>query len=399
MATFTYKALTESGRMMNGTLEAGSHEEATQQLDTMHLQVNRLDRCETPISGKPLSRNEFLLFNQQLASITEAGIPLEQGLRELARDIASRRMRQLITDIADDLEQGTSIAEAFEKRQAQFPSLYAHLLKAGVASGRLSDMLMSFNRQIELSGQTRRIVFEALAYPGTVLFFAAIIISGIFYWVIPSFKEILQEMVGGHLNPVTHFFLNASEHVIAFWIVVGVLALGVFLLWSILANSATGRRTRETLLLKVPGLGAIYHAGILARLAEALGVSISSGCNLSEGFRMAATTTASENLLNEASSLAEHLEAGHAPLEAGQFCRLVPHLFLYSVQLGIQRNDLTENLNSLAGMYTEQTRRGQAHLQAILMPLLIVLLGGFIAFFVIAIFLPMIQVVTALGGG
>ncbi|MCK5173499.1 MAG: type II secretion system F family protein, partial [Planctomycetes bacterium] len=143
MATFEYNALTSGGRLMRGTIEAASHEQAGELLTDMQLTVNEITKAVEKPAKTAVGRNEFLMFNQQLASITKAGIPLEKGLRELAKEAGSRSMRKLITDIVSDLEQGLPIDTAIEKRQKYFPALYGRILKAGVETGRLSEMLTS----------------------------------------------------------------------------------------------------------------------------------------------------------------------------------------------------------------------------------------------------------------
>src|SRR3990172_7923864 len=114
----------------------------------MQLSVNSIDAARPQKLKTAIGRNEFLLFNQQLASIAKAGIPLERGLRELAADVSSNSMRRLIDDIAGELEAGVSIEEAFEKRQKRFSPIYGRILKAGVETGRLSEMLTSLNRHL-----------------------------------------------------------------------------------------------------------------------------------------------------------------------------------------------------------------------------------------------------------
>ena len=163
MATFEYNALTSAGRLMKGTIEAGSREEASELLKQMQLSVNSIDKAKPKKPRTAIGRNQFMLFNQQLASITKAGIPLEKGLRELSTDVGSKSMRKLIDDIASELEAGVKIEEAFKKRQKRFPPLYGRILKAGVETGRLSEMLTSLNRHLELAGRTRRIIFEAIS--------------------------------------------------------------------------------------------------------------------------------------------------------------------------------------------------------------------------------------------
>ncbi len=195
MAMFQYQALTQEGRLMTGQLEASSSDEAQTQLEQMSLTVDSLEKVKKSLSKTAVGRNEFLLFNQQLASITKAGIPLEQGLREVSRDIASPKMRRLIEEVAHDLESGMGIDQAFSKRETQFPMLYSRILKAGVETGRLSEMLTSLNRHIDLGNQTRRIIVEAMTYPGIILLFAAIILTGVFQFIIPQFEVVLEDMV------------------------------------------------------------------------------------------------------------------------------------------------------------------------------------------------------------
>jgi type II secretory pathway component PulF len=110
---------------MKGTIEAATPQEAGETLERMQLSVNSVEKAKPEKPKTAIGRNEFLLFNQQLASIAKAGIPLERGLRELASDVSSSSMRRLIDDIAGELEAGVNIEDAFEKRQKRFPPLMA----------------------------------------------------------------------------------------------------------------------------------------------------------------------------------------------------------------------------------------------------------------------------------
>jgi type II secretory pathway component PulF len=396
MATFQYNALTGAGRLMKGTIEAGSPAEAAEALKQMALNVSLLEKASPTPLRTPVGRNEFLLFNQQLASITKAGVPLERGLRELAHDVASKSMRRLIDDVAGDLEAGVPIKEAFGKREKQFPPLYGRILKAGVETGRLSEMLTSLNRHLELAGHTRRIIFEAISYPLVILTLGAIIITGVFRFVIPQFETVLEEMVGGHLNPLTRGVMGLSHHVLSFWLTVGVLFGAGVVGMMALASTPAGRRLREGLLLRVPVIGRLYYNSILSRMAEAMAVLVGAGCDIPEALRLGAVSSGSEKLVLDSEVVAGHVEQGSNILEAGRWARLLPRLFLYSIQLGAQRNELQDNLYSLGEMHADQARVGQAHLQIILLPLLLALIGGVIATAVLAMFLPMIQVVTSL---
>lgn len=399
MATFKYNALTSAGRLMKGTIEAGSREKAVELLKQMELAVNSIEKAKPKKPKTAIGRNEFMLFNQQLASITKAGIPLERGLRELASDISSKSMRKLIDAIAGELEAGTSIEEAFEKRQKHFPPLYGRILKAGVETGRLSEMLTSLNRHLELANQTRRIIFEALSYPAVILALAAVILTAVFWLIIPQFGLILTEMTeGSELPKLTRLFLSMAENVVPFWIGVGFLVVAILFIVRILSSFPAGRRFKESLFLRALVIGRVYHSSVLSRMAESMAMMVAAGSDMPACLRLASGSTGSEKLVLESEMLASQIEQGANILGAGQFCKMIPRLFLYSIQLGTQRNELQDNLYSLGQMYAEQARCGQSRLQAVLLPIMIVLVGGFIFLAILAIFLPMIQIVTGLSG-
>jgi type II secretory pathway component PulF len=381
---------------MKGTIEAGSPQEASELLKQMQLAVNSIEKARPQRPSTPIGRNELLLFNQQLASITKAGIPLERGLRELVKDVTSKSMRKLIASIAVDLEAGISIEQAFESRQKRFPPLYGHILKAGVQTGRLSEMLTSLNRHLELANYTRRIIFEAMAYPAVVLTLGSIIITGIFLMVIPQFGAVLEEMVEGRLPKLTSLFLTMAKNVVPFWISVGLIIAAILLLLTMLSSFPAGRRFKESIFLKVPIIGKVYHSSVLSRMAEAMAMMVAAGTSLPACLRLASGTAGSEKLIAETETLTVQLEQGANILEAGRFCKMIPGLFLYSIQLGTQRNELQDNLYSLAQMYANQVRCSQARLQAVLLPVMLIVVGGILAMAILAMFLPMIQVVTGL---
>jgi type IV pilus assembly protein PilC len=400
MATFEYSAMTASDRLMKGIIEAGSVQEATELLEQMRLKVNSLEKAMPERPKTLIARTEFLLFNQQLASLTKAGIPLEKGLRELSKDVASRPMRKLIDSIATDLEAGMSIERAFEKRKQHFPPLYGRILKAGVETGRLSEMLTSLNRHIEITNQTRRIVFEATAYPAVVFVIASIIMTFVLVFLIPKFRGIFEEMLGrGQLPAATLFIFALSQHVLYFWLVVGCLVVAAVGINTILKSSMGGRRIREAIILRIPAFGALYHSTILSKMAEAMAMMVAAGCDMPTCFRLGPDATGSEILTKEGDIIAGQIEKGAGILDAGQFCKVMPRFFLYSIQLGSQRNELQDNLRSLGDMYAQQVRSAQTRLQGLLLPVMIIIVGFFIMLCILAMFLPMIKIITTLNVG
>ncbi len=398
MALFEYRSCTQAGRLMTGTLEAADVDQARASLDELGLQVTELEQAKAPPSPQSVGQNEFLMFNEQLASLTKAGIPLERGLRELAADAGSAKMKSLITGIVTDLEQGIPIDQAVEKRQKHFPPLYGLILKSGIETGRLSEMLASLNRHLQIEQRTKRIVMEALCYPMVVLCLAAVIITGVFVFIIPSFAEVLSDMSDGRagLPFLTQTVLDMAGHVGTFWAVTGIIIASLVFFWVSLSASPAGRRFKESILMHLPLIGRVYKNGLLARLAEAMAVLINAGCTMDAAVELSGQSSSSEILKRDCSIIAEQLRQGFNILEAGMNCSAIPRLFLYSIQLGSQRNELKNNLNGLGQMYTAKTYSLQSQLQAVLLPILIIGVGGTIAVIVMAMFLPMVRMIEVM---
>jgi type II secretory pathway component PulF len=258
-------------------------------------------------------------------------------------------------------------------------------------------MLTSLNRHLELANQTRRIIFEALSYPAVILSLAAVILTAIFMIIIPQFGPILTEMTeGARLPKLTRLFLSITEHIVPFWIGVGILVAVMVFFVRILSSSPAGRRFKESLFLRMLVIGRVYHSSVLSRMAESMAMMVAAGCDMPACLRLGSGSTGSEMLLLESEMLAKQIEQGANILEAGQFCRMIPRLFLYSIQLGTQRNELQDNLYSLGQMYSDQARCGQARLQAILLPVMLIVVGGILAMAVLSMFLPLITIVKHL---
>ena len=399
MAIFQYHALTGGGRLMKGTIEASSADQAGQMLAEMQLKVDSLEVSPAATPRSPVGRAELLLFNQQLASITKSGIPLERGLRQIAADVDKPSMRKLVLDLAADLESGTSVEDAFSRRQSLFPPLYGHIIKAGIRSGRLSEMLISLNRHLETTGRTRRIIFEAMTYPAVVLAIAAVLLTAIFKLIIPSFRQIFTSDFGGNLPGLTKMFLGIADNVIPFWIGVGIVIAGIAVTLAALSGSTGGRKLKESAYFRVPVLGRLYHRSMMSRLSDAMAVLVGAGCDLPAAARLAGAATGSQTFLDETEQLAAQLETGGNIAEAGALCRHIPPLFFYSVQAGYQRNELQDNLYSLCEMYDQQARTQQSRLQGLLLPVMICLVGGVLALAITAMFLPMVSLLQAVQGG
>src|SRR5437763_3453156 len=146
LASFAYLATTSEGEQVQGNIEAYDLQDASRRLAAMQLQVASLAPAGKAIRAKPIGAADFIAFNQQLAQLTAAGLPIEQGLRLIAQDLRRGRMRSSIHNVVAELERGMPLSEAFERHQQNFPPLYSRLLDAGIRSGNLPAMLLNIGR-------------------------------------------------------------------------------------------------------------------------------------------------------------------------------------------------------------------------------------------------------------
>lgn len=383
---------------MTGTIESADIEQAKTSLADLGLQVTELEKVKEAVSAKGIGHSEFVLFNDQLASLIKAGIPLEQGLRELARDAGSSKMRMLINSIAADLEHGIAIDQAVQKHQKDFPPLYGLILKSGVETGRLSEMLTNLNRHLQVELRTKRIIVEALTYPAVVLILTAMIITFLFVMVIPTFGDVLYDMSDGaaRLPALTYFILTLSKHVWDIWLGVGIVIAVFVFIWKSLTFTTAGRQAKESFFRSLPLIGRVFKNGLMARFAESMSILINAGCTLDDAVELSGQSSSSELLKQDCMVLAGQLRQGTNFLESGMSCKTIPRLFLYSVQLGAQRNELKDNLDSLGRMYAVKTFSLQSQMQALLTPILIIFLGGSVGVIVMAMFLPMVKMIEVM---
>jgi len=393
MAVYEFQGLSKQNRALSGTIEAGDHDEAIDNLREMGLDVTDVAAAPKRSTGR-ISRDEFLYFNQQLATVAAAGIPLDRGLRDLAADLTSRSLRRTIEAIADDIEKGTPADQAFAKYEKQFPVLYANIFKAGVTTGQLAETLAGLNRHLRLAHHTRHMIWEAVSYPAVVLIAAAIIVSLVLRFLIPGFEEMFLDF-DTRLPGLTVLIIGISKHIGAAWLAMGILVGIVAAGYVMLGRTRAGRRMIESSVLALPVLGRLYRNSLLARLAHGLATSISAGVPLPTALRVAAGATGSVGITDDCELLAQRVEAGQTIADAAPATPRVPRLFAYAMQVAAQRNDLVGGLGNLADMYEQHAQQGQASLRSLLLPALIILVGCFMALLVMTMFLPLVMLVDS----
>ncbi|HEY3246329.1 MAG TPA: type II secretion system F family protein [Phycisphaerae bacterium] len=395
MPWFEYEALTPGASLIAGRIEAPDHDRAMQDLAALGVEVRTLVPAERP--PRPVSKlsgEDLIFFNEQLASLAQAGIALDEGLAQLARDVESPRLRRWINGLVEDIRQGKSLDQAVAAREQHLPILYSNTLRAGMESGQLSATLLNLNQHLRLAGNTRRIIWETAAYPILVGIVALTVVSVFFGFVVPQFKDIFLDF-NTQLPVMTQMLLDIADHYVQILAALITLILMLMLIWRLLRAGAHGRALRESIVLNVPVVGPVYRSSLLARFLHSVASAVASGIALPRAIRLGSSATGSGLLTSDAEHLASEVERGESIFAANQSTRLIPSLFGFCVQTALGRDALPSALGKLARAYEERAAYAQGRLRAVLFPVFILVLGGLVGTGIVGLFLPLIALINS----
>ncbi len=391
--SFAYQAQTPDGLRMSGTVDALDVGEATRRLVELGLRISEIAPIARPPKPRALRAGDFAAFNEQLAHLAKAGLPLEHGLRLIAADLASGRMSRTVQLVAAELERGTPLPEAFEKHRKQFPSLYGKLVGAGVQSGNLPGVLFNLGRHLELTQRLREAMWRSLAYPLAVLIGLGVVLGLIGMFVLPKFEAIYMDF-RMELPAVTQLLLQVGHALPAIAVTVLALAIGLPLLWVLMRLSGHEGAAIDFVARYVPVIGPVLRRSLAARWCDLLRVAVSSGMDLPAGMMLASEATGSPALMRDGRRLAAQLEAGQ-PLEPVRRSLLPPSVPA-TIQFASGFQDLPATLESLSEMSQRQAELRVAAIPAVITPIFVMIIGVLIGFVILSLVMPMITLIQGM---
>ena len=392
---FAYEAQTDDGQRITGTLEAADAEAAMQRLQAMRLRVMEVAPATRPVTGKPLRGDDFLAFNQQLAQLTAAGLPVEQGLRLIAADVRRGKLARTIEQLAAELENGTPLEQAFEKFRTRFPPLYGRIVRAGVKSGNLSAVLLSLGRHIDLVQRLRAILWRAVSYPILVLVSLGFLLSFLGIVVLPRFASIYRDM-HVELPWITQALLGLSQLAPALLIALLVLTIGSPVVWRLLQRFGYSVHVVDAAVLPLPLIGPVLRANLVARWCDMARVGVEAGLDLPTAIELADDAAGSPRLAADGRLLIEALTAGK-PLTVWR-TRVLPPTVPAAIQFASGHHDLPTALGALSDMYQRQAELRMAVIPGILTPLLLLLIALLIGFAIAGLLAPFLSLITGITG-
>jgi type IV pilus assembly protein PilC len=404
MATFAYVGRSKSGAVKKGELVAKSRDEAVEQLRKQSVVVTNLEEKAAKEGfsfklGSGVSEKDLVVFTRQFGTMINAGLPLIQCLEILSTQSENAALRKAVGEIKVQVEGGSTFSDALRKHPKIFDDLYVNMVHAGEVGGLLDTILGRLSKHIEKAMKLKGQIKSAMVYPAAIVGIAAIVISVLMIWVIPVFEKMFKEMSGGKmaLPGPTQLVIDMSNFVQGYWyIILGVI---VALVVGIKKYYATpqGRLAIDKLLLKVPVFGDLIRKASVAKFTRTLGTLLASGVPLLEALTICAKTSGNKvvegALLDAKVSISGGKTISEPLAKSGTFPKMVTHM----ISVGESTGALDNMLGKIADFYEDEVDQAVTNLTALLEPMMMVFLGVTVGFIVVAMYLPIFTMASAIG--
>ena len=394
MPTFAYTARTLSGELKSATLDAASRDDVVVQLRRQKLIVVKIDEEQKKKGGGKIKMKDIVIFTRQFSTMINSGLPLVQALDILSKQSESKALQEVTRQVVYDVESGHTVADALAKHPKAFSELYVNMVAAGEAGGILDTILMRLATFMEKNDALVGKVKSAMMYPGVIMSVAAIAIVVLLIFVIPVFETMFAS-VSMALPLPTRIVIGASKFLQAYWWAVGAgIWAFIFALRRYYATSS-GKLMIDKLLLKVPVLGDLIRKSSVSRFTRTLGTLISSGVSILDGLEITAKT-AGNRVIHDAIMESRASIAGgdtiSAPLQRSQ---VFPAMVISMISVGEQTGGLDEMLSKIADFYDTEVDTAVSAVLSLLEPVMIVFLGVIVGGMVVAMYLPIFDMINA----
>jgi type IV pilus assembly protein PilC len=431
MAKYEYVALDARGQEVAGLMEAGTENDVVAQLrqagyfpTSVVLEgkgvaarakaAKKEKKAKAPAMAaakrgakgggmfhrKSIKGKTLMIFTRQLATLIDAGLPLLRGLTVLAKQEKDQVLKATINHLADAVQGGSTFSEGLAQHPAIFNKLYINMVKAGELGGVLELVL---NRLAEFQEKAQKIknkVVSAMFYPVVVLFIAVAIMAFLLVFIVPKFQQIFNDMLGGRALPgLTQFVINLSafvkEHILLLLGGIAVVVVG----YKLFVRTEKGRIIMDRVKLNAPLFGDLVRKSSISRFTRTLGTLVTSGVPILQALNITKETAGNAIISDAITKVHDSVKEGESivtPLEASG---VFPPMVISMIDVGEETGQLPEMLLKIADVYDDEVDNAVSGITSLLEPIMIVFLAVIVGTIVIALFLPLISIITGLQQG
>ena len=420
MATFTYAAKDSAGKTVQGTLQANSKGEVVSQLRSQDLVVLRVDeggkgkkkskqggRSSSNKGGllnmslfeqKPKAKNsELVIFTRQLSTMIGAGISLLESLEVLAEQAEAPGMKVACERIVEELRGGSDFSDALRTCPQVFNHLYISMVTAGEASGQMDIILERLAEYVESTDELKREIRSAMTYPVISLILVLSITMFLLIGVVPGFKDVFEGL-GAELPALTVNVLRISDVLREYWYLLIGGAVGAAIGFNILKKTDAGAYLVDHVILRLPVFGPLFRKVALARFSRTFATLVSSGVPIMGTLDIVADTAGNQVISRVVRHSRESVRNGNMLSEPLSESSVFPPMVVRMIAIGERSGALEQLLEKIADFYDSQVKATIKSLTSLIEPILICVMGGLVGVVILAVFLPILNIIGELSG-
>lgn len=394
MPVFEYTARTADGKEVTEKVNVATKEDVAALIRKKRMTLVRVKEAKKPKTGGSVPTRDVVIFTRQFATMINAGLPLVQALDILAKQTENPMLSEVTKAVVYDVESGNTLADALAKHPKTFTDLYVNMVAAGEAGGILDTILLRLSSFLEKNDAIIRKVKGAMIYPAVIFIVAGIAVVILLLFVIPIFQQMFAS-VDMQLPMPTRIVIFFSENLQRWWWILFPSIAGIVWLIKYSYKFKTGRLFWDTFMLKMPVLGDLLLKSAVSRFTRTLGTLISSGVSILEGLEITART-AGNRVIHDAVMEARTSIAGGETIAAPlQRSGVFPPMVTSMIAVGEATGGLDDMLGKIADFYDDEVDNAVSALLSVMEPIMIVLLGGVVGGMIVAMYLPIFDMMDA----
>jgi type IV pilus assembly protein PilC len=347
--------------------------------------------------GGGIPTRDIVIFTRQFATMINSGLPLVQSLDILAKQSENKALQKVIGQVLYDVESGQTLADALRAHPKVFTDLYVNMVAAGEAGGILDTILLRLAVFLEKADALKRKIKGAMIYPSVIFTVAGVAVTVLLLFVIPTFQRMF-ESAGVPLPGPTLFVVALSKLLQAYWWAIGIGIVAIILLIKQYYKTPGGQLVLDRLILNLPVLGVLQRKAGIARFTRTLGTLVSSGVSILDGLEITARTSGNRVLHDAIMESRQSIAGGETISEPLKRSGVFPPMVVSMINVGEQTGGLDEMLTKIADFYDEEVDAAVEALLSAMEPIMIVFLGVVVGGMIIAMYLPIFDMINAVGG-
>ncbi len=420
MAKFEYIAVNSKGEETAGAIEASSKDDAINKLrggglfptqvaaeGQLTAAVKKTKKAAASNKGKgkkvrgKVKSKSLMIWTRQLATLIDSGLPLLRGLNVLSNQEPNPVLKSTVLQLAESVQTGSTFSESLGQHPKVFNKLYVNMVKAGELGGVLELVLNRLAEYQEKAQKLKNKIVSAMVYPVIVICIAVGIVVFLLTYIVPQFNDIFENMVTGGKNAMpalTQAVIGASDFLVSRWYIIVTIVILAVMGFKAYSSTKAGRKMLDRLTLKAPLFGPVILKSSVARFTRTLGTLVTSGVPILQALNIT-RDTAGNNIVAEAiMRVHDAVKEGESMVNPLEASKIFPPMVISMVEVGEETGQLPEMLLKIADVYDDEVDNAVGALTSLLEPIMIVVLAVIVAVIVLALFQPLLTVITQFKG-